>query len=84
MAEIGKLYILAKDPEIASYAMSDTYDIKRRKFTEWIRAEAFQMPFMIVEEYGAEGFYWIKILLGDKTGWINVYEDQLRLIKPYR
>jgi hypothetical protein len=84
MAEIGKLYILAKDPDIASYAMSDTYVLKERKLTDWIRAEAFETPFMIIEEYGAEDCYWIKVLLGDKTGWINIYEEQLRLVKPYR
>ena len=84
MAEIGKLYILAKDPGIAAYAMSDTYDVARKRSTDWIAADRFEMPFLLIEEHGKEDNYWIKILVGDKTGWLHVDEDQLRLIKTYR
>lgn len=77
--EIGKLYILAKDPTIAAYAMSDTYLIKDRRCTDWITADFFETPFLLIEEYGAEDCYWIKVLAKDKIGWINVYREQLKL-----
>lgn len=84
MAEIGKLYTLAKDPTVSAYAMSDTCDVNRKKHTDWIKADIFDMPFMLIEERNNKQAYWIKILLGDQIGWINVEEEQLRLYKLYR
>ena len=81
MAEIGKLYVLAIEHGVSSYAMSDTYDVSRKRSTDWIPAETFQNPFILIDQHGKD---WIKVLVGDKTGWINAGEDQLRLIKPYK
>lgn len=61
--------------------MSDTYDVSRRNIIEWVRAETFQNPFILIDQHGKD---WIKVLVGDKTGWINADVDQLRLIKPYK
>lgn len=84
MAEIGKLYYLAKDPFISSYAMNDTYDIGKKKITQWIPAKKLEEPFMIVEEYRKHDNYWVKVVIEDKSGWIHIDEEQLRLYKPYR
>jgi pyruvate/2-oxoacid:ferredoxin oxidoreductase alpha subunit len=84
MAEIGKLYTLAKDPGIAAYAMSDTYEVRYKNVTDWVVAESFERPFMVIEEYKRGTDYWVKILLDDKTGWLHVEEEQLRIFKPYR
>lgn len=84
MIELGKLYTLAKDPYISSYAMNDTYNLRLKKTTEWIRADKFEHPFMIVDCHGEDDDHWIKVIIDDKSGWIHIDEEQLRIYKPYR
>jgi hypothetical protein len=91
MIDIGKLYYLAKEPGIVSYAMHSTWDGQdpTRKVT-WVTAEQLSQPFLIVQEYQVKqkalnyASYWIKIVIGENIGWISIEKEQLRLYKPYR
>lgn len=84
MIEIGKLYTLAKDPTISSYAMNDTYIPTKKKITDWIKAEKFDHPFLVVDCYSKNDHHWIQVVIEDKTGWIYIPKEQLRIYKPYR
>lgn len=84
MAEIGKLYTLARDPSVSTYGLCNTWNVSYKIITEWISAEKFLIPFMILSEYGSDENYWIQILIEDKTGWIHIDPDQLRIYKSYR
>jgi len=83
MADTGKLYTLKRELGIVAYNISDHYDIKLRTKSQLILAEAFEIPFMVLEDYidKREDNYWVKILFGDRTGWICIDTDQLRLFK---
>lgn len=81
MAKVGKLYILARDPGVTTYAMNDTWNLPHAKETEWVSANKFSIPFLLLSEHGREDNYWIQILMSDgKKGWIHIEEEQLRII----
>lgn len=72
MIEIGKLYTLAKDPTISSYAMNDTYITAKKKITDWIKADKFEHPFLVVDCYSKNEHHWIKVIIEDKSGWVYI------------
>ena len=47
MAEIGKLYTLARDPSVSTYGLCNTWNVSYKIITEWISAEKFLIPFMV-------------------------------------
>lgn len=89
MIETGKLYYLTKSV-YSSYAMNDTYDIGKRKLTEWVPSSKLEQPFLIVDQHRQRGVdqrdhYWIKVVIEDRSGWIHIDEDgMLREYKTYR
>lgn len=84
MVEIGKLYYLTKSV-YSSYAMNDTYDIGKRKLTEWVPSSKLEQPFLVVDQHSHHDHYWIKIVIEDRSGWIHIDGDgMLREYKPYR
>lgn len=84
MVEIGKLYYLTKSV-YSSYAMNDTYDIGKRKLTEWVPSSKLEQPFLVVDQHRQRDHYWIKVVIEDRSGWIHIDEDgMLREYKTFR